>query len=499
MSAFPEYPQYDGLGLAELVCKKQITPAELVEEAIRRIEAHNPRLNAVVNKLFDRARAAAKKDLPEGPFTGVPFLVKDLISTMEGLPTSYGTRWMKDFPMPHDSEMVRRFEASGAVIVGKTNTPEFGLVPYTEPEVFGPAHNPWDLDRTPGGSSGGSACAVAARLVPLASGGDGGGSIRIPASCCGVFGLKPTRARTPTGPDVGEMWHGFTQEHVLSRSVRDSAAMLDAVAGSDVGAPYFAPPQERPYLQEVSTEPGHLRIAFTAHPFMGHEVHPDCRTGLEKTVSLLQSLGHEVVEDKPAIDGEAFSIAFLTVVAGETRADIEWVSGLVKRKPSLAGFEASTYAVGLLGKSMSASDYANAVRYMQTVSRDIGRFFESYDLLLTPTLSQPPVPIGSLQPPSSQMPLIRLIGQLNAGWLLNALGVIKPLAAQTFDFIPYTPAFNVTGQPAMSVPLYWNEAGLPIGMHFVGRFGDEATLFRIAGQLERAQPWFDRAPAGFEN
>lgn len=499
MCSFPEYPKYDGMGLAELVCNKQITSAELVEEAIRRIETYNPKLNAVVNKLYDRARSAAKSQLPDGPFTGVPFLVKDLISTMEGIPTSYGTRWMKDLPMPHDSEMVRRFRASGAVIVGKTNTPEFGLVPYTEPEVFGPTHNPWDLTRTPGGSSGGSACAVAARLVPLASGGDGGGSIRIPASCCGVFGLKPTRARTPTGPDVGEMWHGFAQEHVLSRSVRDSAAMLDAVSGTDVGAPYFAPPQERSYLQEVSTDPGHLRIAFTSHPFMGHEVHPDCLAGMEKTVSLLQSLGHELVEDKPAINGEEFSIAFLTVVAGETRADIEWVSGLVKRKPALAGFEPSTYAVGLLGKAMSASDYANAVRYMQAVSRDIGRFFESYDLLLTPTLSQPPVPIGSLQPPSSQMPLIRLIGQLNAGWLLNALGVIKPLAAQTFDFIPYTPVFNVTGQPAMSVPLVWNDAGLPIGMHFVGRFGDEATLFRLAGQLERAQPWFDRAPNGFEN
>jgi amidase len=497
MSSFPEYPKYDGLGLAELVCTKQITPSELVEEAIERIEARNPRLNAVVNKLYEQARAAAKNDLPDGPFMGVPFLVKDLISTMEGVPTSFGTRWLKDYPMPHDTEMVRRFRATGAVILGKTNTPEFGLVPYTEPEAFGPTHNPWDLQRTPGGSSGGSGAAVAARLVPLASGGDGGGSIRIPASCCGLFGLKPTRARTPTGPVVGEMWHGFAQEHVLSRSVRDSAAMLDAVAGPDVGAPYFAPPQERPYLQEVSTDPGKLRIAFTSHPFMGHEVHTDCRKGLEETVRLLQSLGHIVVEDKPDIDGEAFSVAFLTVVAGETRADIEWTSGLVKRKPSLAGFEASTYAVGLLGKAMSAVDYANAVRYLQTVSRSIGRFFESYDLLLTPTLSQPPVPIGSLQPPSSQMPLIRLIGQLNAGWLLNALGVIKPLAAQTFDFIPYTPVFNVTGQPAMSVPLYWNEAGLPIGMHFVGRFGDEATLFRLAGQLERAQPWFDRAPADF--
>jgi amidase len=499
MSNFPEYPKYDGLGLAELVRSKQVTPSELLEEAIARIETYNPQLNAVVRKLYEPAREAVKGDLPDGPFRGVPFLLKDLISTMQGVPTSQGNRWLVNQPMPHDSEMVRRFRASGVVILGKTNTPEFGMVPYTEPEVFGPTHNPWDLERTPAGSSGGSAAAVAARLVPLASGGDGGGSIRAPASCCGLFGLKPTRARTPTGPDLGEMWHGFAQEHVLSRSVRDSAAMLDAVSGPDVGAPYVAPPRQRPYLEEVSDEPGRLRIAFTSHPFMGHNVHADCIKGLEQTVDLLRNLGHELVEDKPEIDGEAFSIAFLTVVAAETRADIEWTAGSVKRKPSLAGFEASTYAIGLLGKAMSASDYANAVRYLQTVSRDVGRFFENYDLLLTPTLSEPPVPIGSLQPPDSQMPLIRFIGRINAGWLLNALGIIKPLAAQTFDFIPYTPVFNVTGQPAMSVPLYWNGAGLPIGMHFAGRFGDEATLFRLAGQLERAQPWFDRVPQGFSD
>ena len=225
MSNFPEYPKYDGLGLAELVRSKQVSPEELVEEAIARIEAHNPRLNAVVRKLYEPARDAAKGDLPEGPFRGVPFLLKDLISSMEGVPTSQGNRWLKDQPMPHDSEMVHRLRASGVVILGKTNTPEFGMVPYTEPEAFGPTHNPWDLERTPSGSSGGSAAAVAARFVPIASGGDGGGSIRVPASCCGLFGLKPTRARTPTGPDVGEMWHGFAQEHVLTRSVRDSAGI----------------------------------------------------------------------------------------------------------------------------------------------------------------------------------------------------------------------------------------------------------------------------------
>jgi amidase len=497
MTTFAEFHKYDGLGLAELVRAKQVTPAELVEEAISRIEAHNPKINAVVCKMYDQARMAAQGALPDGPFKGVPFLLKDLFSNYAGVPTSCGNRILKDVPMPRDSEMVRRYKAAGVIVLGKTNTPELGLVPYTEPEALGVTHNPWDESRTPGGSSGGSAAAVAARMVPLAGGGDGGGSIRIPASCCGLFGLKVTRGRTPTGPDVGEVWRGFAQEHVLSRSVRDSAAMLDAVAGADVGAPYSALPPARPFLQEVATEPGRLRIAFTAQPFLGHTVHEDCKKGLEATVRLLQQLGHEVVEAAPPVDGEAFAIAFLTIVVTETRADIEWAANLAKRKVAFADFEASTYALGLLGKALSAADYAKAVRYLQVAAREVGRFSEQYDVLLTPTLSEPPVPIGSLQPAGSQLALIKLIGRLNAGWLLRALGIIKPLAAQTFDFIPYTPLANVTGQPAMSVPLYWNDAGLPIGMHFAGRFGDEATLFRLAGQLERAQTWFDRAPAGF--
>jgi amidase len=497
MTAFPEFHKCDGLGLAELVRTKQITPAELVEEAISRIEAHNPKINAVVFKMYDQARTATKGVLPDGPFKGVPFLLKDFLATCAGVPTSSGNRLLKNIPMPHDSEIVRRFKAAGVIVLGKTNVPEFALTPYTESGALGAAHNPWDLSRTPGGSSGGSAAAVAARLVPVAHGGDGGGSIRIPASCCGVLGLKPTRGRTPTGPDWGELWRGFAIDHVLTRSVRDSAAMLDAIAGADVGAPYAAPPQARPFLQEATAEPGRLRVAFTAQPLMGHTVHGDCKKGLEATVHLLQELGHEMIEAAPKIDGEAFAIAFLTIVAGEMRADIERAAELAKRHPALADFDVSTYAVGMIGKALSAGDYAKAARYLQTTARDIGRFFEQYDILLTPTLSQPPVPIGALQPSSGERMLIKVIGSLNAGWLLNALGVIKPLAAQTFDFIPYTPPFNVTGQPAMSVPLYWNEAGLPIGMHFVGRFGDEATLFRLAGQIERAQPWFDRAPVAF--
>jgi amidase len=497
MTIFPEFHKYDGLGLAELVRMKQISPAELVEEAISRIEVHNPKINAVVYKMYDQARKVAQGKLPDGPFMGVPFLQKDMHATIEGVPTSCGTRMLKDIPQSHDSEIVRRYRATGVIFLGKTNVPEFSLMPYTEPKVFGPTNNPWDLTRTAGGSSGGSAAAVAARWVPLSGGADGGGSIRIPASCCGVFGLKPTRGRTPTGPDVGDIWRGFAQEHVLTRSVRDSAAMLDAIAGPDVGAPYWAPPPKWPYLQEVTTEPGHLRIAFTSHPFLGRDVHEDCRKGLEATVHLLVQLGHELIETGPLIDREAFAIAFLTMVAAETRYEIDWASGLAGRKTSFTDFETGTSALALLGQAFSAGDYAKALNYLMASARDVGRFFEGYDILLTPTLSQPPIPTGSLQPSGAERFMVGLVGRLNAAWLLNALGVIKPLANKTFEFIPYTPIFNVTGQPAMSLPLYWNEAGLPIGMHFVGRFGDEATLLRLAGQLERAQPWFDRAPRFF--
>ncbi|MFN8373770.1 MAG: amidase [Anaerolineae bacterium] len=293
MSGFPEYTGYDALGLAELVRKEEITPAELVEEAIQRIEQHNPQLNAVVYKMYDLARKAASEPLPQGTFTGVPFLLKDLMAAFAGVPMTASSRSMKNYIPSYDTELVKRFKQAGVLVLGKTNTPEFGIPPYTEPELHGATHNPWDVSRTPGGSSGGSAAAVAARLVPMASGGDGGGSIRIPASCCGVFGMKPTRGRTPWGPLIGDSMQGFVVEHVLTRSVRDSAAMLDATAGADPGAPYFAPPHERPFLHEVTTDPGKLRIAFTTQPFMGNHVHAECVKGLNETVKLLQSLGHE--------------------------------------------------------------------------------------------------------------------------------------------------------------------------------------------------------------
>lgn len=494
MSSFIDYENCDGIGLAELIRKRQVSPAELVEAAIERIEARNPEINAVVYKMFDQARAVAQENLPDGPFKGVPFLLKDLSSALAGVPLSSGSRFTKDFVPSYDSEMVRRYKASGVIILGKTNTPELGLTPFTEPDLFGPTRNPWDLERTPGGSSGGTAAAIAAGMVPLAGGGDGGGSIRIPASCCGLFGLKPTRGRTPTGPDDGEAWEGFAQEHVLSRSVRDSAAMLDFISGPDVGAPYFTPAPPRPFLDEVNTEPGSLRIAYTSHPFMGHFVHDDCINSLQETAKLLQGLGHEVEEAEPQIDGEALAVAFLTMLTGQVRADIEMMAEMSNKKPNRGEFEASTWTLGLLGKAISASEYVKAVRFMQQTARRVGEFFEQYDVLLTPTLAEPPFIIGKLQPSPGEQRLMAIVGALNAGGLLSALGVVEPIAAKTFDYIPYTPLFNITGQPAMSVPLHWNSDDLPIGMQFVGRFADETTLFRLAGQLERAKPWFDKRP-----
>ncbi len=494
--AFSEYAKYDGLGLAELVRKKKVSPLELVEEAITRIETHNSKLNAVVLPLFDRAREKAKSKLPDGPFKGVPFLMKDLLAALDGIPTSNGNKLWKNVPSKFTSELAKRWEASGVIVMGKTNTPEFGLTPYTESDTLGAAHNPWDTTRTTGGSSGGSGASVAARFVPLASGGDGGGSIRIPASANGVFGLKPTRGRTPTGPVIGESWEGFAIEHVLTRSVRDSAAMLDATKGGDVGAPYVIQ-DAGPFLPEVGKKPGKLRIAFSTKPMLGKNVHADCVKGVQETVDLLRKLGHEVVEDAPAINGEEYSLQFLTIIAAQIRADIEEAAEIAGKKVSLDDFDVTTFGTGLFGTILKASDYARAMRYLQSVSREIGDFFEVYDVLLTPVLNQPPVKIGALKPSAGEQAQIKMIARTGMTWILDAMGIIKPLAAQTFEFIPWTPVFNVTGQPAMSVPLHWNDEGLPIGMHFVGKWGDEATLFRLAGQLEKAKPWFDKAPEGY--
>jgi amidase len=487
-----DYLRHDATGLAELVRRGEVTPLELVETAIARIERLNPAVNAVIHRMDAAARRTAQEPVRDGPFPGVPFLVKDLLSMVQGEPFQCGSALLRGFVAPHDSELVRRYRRTGVVLLGKTNTPEFGLTPVTEPAAFGPTRNPWDRSRTSGGSSGGSAAAVACGMVPIASGGDGGGSIRIPASCCGLFGLKPTRGRVPMGPDSGEIWHGAVVEHVLTRSVRDSAAMLDATAGPDPGAPYVAPARERPFAEELARDPGPLRIAFTAKPWLGSTVHPDCVAAVQDAARLLESLGHTVEEASPELDGPGFARAFLTMICAELGGDLREAERAVGHRARPGDLEPATWALGLLGRTMPAADFMAAIRLLQRTGRSVAPFFARYDVLVTPTVSAPPVPTGALQPTRRERRLLQLLGAARSGTLLRWAGVLEQTAAKVFEWIPWTPVINATGQPAMSLPLSWNGEGLPIGVHVIARFGDEATLFRLAAQLERARPWFDR-------
>ncbi len=463
----------DATAQAELVRKKEVQPIELVDATIERIERLNSRLNAVVTPMYDLAREAASSPLPDGPFTGVPFLIKDLIADYRGVRMTLGSPFSADFVPDDDSELVSRLKRAGLLILGKTNTPEFGLLPTTEPRLHGPSRNPWDTSRSPGGSSGGSAAAVAAGLVPMAHGNDGGGSIRIPASCCGLFGLKPTRGRNPLGPHLGDIISGLVAEHALTRSVRDSAALLDATAGPDVGDPYWASPPTRPYLQEVGTDPGRLRIAFTTQASTGGLVHADCVAAVRDAASLCADLGHAVVEATPPINGELVAQAFITLWSAGCAWTIDSLALRTGRTPTPEQFEPLTWALYEMGRQHSASAYLLAVTMLQMVARGIGRFFLDYDVWLTPTLSEPPVPLGTFEAPPE-----------------NPLIALNRAAA----FVPFTPICNATGQPAMSVPLFWNSDGLPVGVHFAGRFGDETTLFRLAAQLEAARPWVGRRP-----
>lgn len=488
-----EYLAHDALGLAALVRSGQVSATELLDLALARIGSLNPRINAVVRLMEEDARRAASRP-PAGPFAGVPFLAKDLASMYAGHPTSAGSRFLAEHVVTWDSELARRVRSSGVSVTGKTNTPEWGLLPVTEPELWGPCRNPWDTDRTPGGSSGGSAAAIAAGIVPMAGGGDGGGSIRIPASCCGLFGLKPTRGRTPTGPKRGQFWRGAAVEHVITRSVRDSAAMLDATHGPDIGAAFEIRPPDRPYLEEVTTEPRPLRIAFTTIPCVPTDVDPDCVAAVADAAGLLSDLGHEVVEDHLPVDGLAFARDFLTIVAGELGADVADAAKMVGRAPRRSELEPATWALALVSRSLSAKEFAGALRRMEILGREVGDFFERHDLVLTPTLSTPPPPIGRIGTSSAERAQLRLLGLFGSGRLIKAAGLIEQAARTALDFIPWTPIYNVTGHPAMSVPLFWNGSGLPVGVHFVGRLGREDTLFRVAGQLERARPWFDRLP-----
>ncbi|MBW2060043.1 MAG: amidase [Deltaproteobacteria bacterium] len=475
MSSHDEFAFLDATAQAELVRSKEVQPIELVEAAIERIERLNPSLNAVITPMYDLAREAAKGEIPDGPFTGVPFLMKDIGAYYAGVRMAMGTALLRDFVPDHDSELTIRQKKAGLISLGKTNTPELGLLPTTEPHLFGPSRNPWNTERTTGGSSGGSSAAVASGLVPMAHANDGGGSIRIPASCCGVFGLKPNRARNSLAPDFGDMFSGLVIEHAVTRSVRDSAALLDATSGPVVGDPYWAPPPARPFLEEVGVDPGRLRIAFTTAAVTGTPVHADCLAAVRDAAVLCEELGHEVVEAAPATPGgeEMFAQAFTVLWAGGLASTINGIALLTNQTPQPDNYEPLTWALYEQGRQFSASDYLLSIQMLQRVARDIAKFFVDYNILLTPVLGEPPVPIGTFDAPEE-----------------------NPMQAweRVVQFAPFTATFNATGQPAMSVPLFWNEEGLPVGAHFVGRFGDEATLFRLAAQLEQARPWADRRP-----
>jgi amidase len=464
----------DATAQAALVRTGQVTAAELVTAAIERIEALNPVLNAVVTPVFEAAVEAAQA-CPPGPFAGVPYLLKDLACEMKGVRFTEGSRFLASYVSTYDSELVVRLRRAGLVILGKTSTPEFGMAPACEPVLFGPVRNPWDPQLSTSGSSGGSAAAVASGMVPFAHGNDLGGSLRYPASACGLFALKPTRARNPLGPEYGDVAGGGAAEHALTRSVRDSAALLDATSGPDLGDPYWAPPPARPFLDEVGADPGRLRIGYTTATPEGDPGHPDCVAAAEHAARLCASLGHEVTEAGwPGFTPEV-GAAIGTIITAAAAWILRYWIRRTGREPAEDEIEPLNRALWRAGEQVTAAQWLTAMEDVQRFSRRVARFLTGFDMFLTPTMSTPPLPIGTMvSTPEDPWRSLEISGQT-----VRYAGVVA----------------NLTGNPAMSVPLWWNDGGLPIGVHFLGRFGDEATLIRLAAQLESAQPWAGRRPA----
>ncbi|CAE7323300.1 nylA [Symbiodinium microadriaticum] len=477
MGQFKEYEDYDALGLADVIAKGDISAEEVLEEAIERTEARNPKINAVTHKWYDEARAAIKDGLPDGPFKGVPFLLKDLNLYYPGRVTTNGSRLFKDYVPDTKSTLVQRYEDAGLVLFGKSNTPEFGLTAATEPTLFGPTRNPWNLDHTPGGSSGGASAAVAAGLLPMANASDGGGSIRIPAACTGLFGMKPTRARTPLGPHVGEGWGSLSISHAVSWSVRDNAALLDATHGPDLGDPYYAPHQEGTFLDAVSRAPGKLRVAMYTDAPSGTPVDPEVKAAVQDAAKLLESLGHVVEEAMPQYDVRDMGLAQMYFMAASAKLVTSSRAEELGVPVDNNTVEKVTLAMIENAGPVTADQMIWATRMIHKTGRDLARFMNSYDVILSPTLGQKPVTVGTLN-----------MDQDDLGAYFSAVT----------EFVSFTGLYNVTGQPSMSVPLAMSSDGLPIGIMFTGRFGDENTLFSLAGQLEQAAPWADRRPPSLD-
>lgn len=485
---FDEYRTYDATGLAELVAAKEVTAAELLDVARQRAAAVNPRLNAIVRDV-----PAEPEQTRSGPFAGVPFLIKDLAQDYAGLPTSAGSRALSSLPAPEHSTVVQRWLDAGLVIFGKTNTPEFGAKGITEPEFWGAAHNPWDLSRSPGGSSGGSAAAVAAGIVPCAGANDGGGSIRIPAACCGLVGLKPGRGLTPSGPAVGESMHGAAVQGVVSRSVRDTAAMLDVLRGAEPGAPYVPGVPDTTFADCVGAPPAKLRIGVRVPSAINPNPHPEARAAVDRTVAALTDLGHHVEELAAApFDDAALARDFLLtwfVYTAWELADAKARSGATDD-----AFERDTVLLAALGRATSSVDYVDAVQRRHHHTRRLTTFFESYDLLLTPTLATPPPKLGEFDlPVLLQRGADMLIKTRTAG-LLRFTKIVDDIIDKNLNWVPYTQLANLTGRPAISLPLHWTADNLPLGVQFVAPLAGEATLIRLAAQLEEALPWAGRVP-----
>lgn len=468
---FDTYRQHDATALARLVAQGEVSAEQLLETAIAAAEQENPAINALSQKLYDHGRAALSDGLPDGPFKGVPFLLKDASADLAGTPTITGARVLADQIAPADSTLVERYKAAGLVIFGKTTTPEFALAASTETSLTGATRNPWDHSRTAGGSSGGSAAAVAAGIVPAAHASDGGGSIRIPASCCGLFGMKPTRARTPSGPRVGEGWGSLAVQHVLTRSVRDSAALLDATQGGAPGDPYWAPPRVRPYVDEVATDPGRLRVALQTLPPSGRPIDPACSQAAQEAAHLLATLGHEVEEATLPGDWGILGEALWILVASNVSRTIEAIGPAQSRTLGADDVDAVSWSAVEASRQMRVEDYPRALAEIHAQSRRMAAFHARYDVVISPTLGQPPQPLGTQRTDTDDLATYR-----------------EALAR----FSPFTQMFNVTGQPSMSLPLHWTDAGLPIGVMASADFGREDILFRLAGQIEQAQPWFHR-------
>lgn len=471
--AFAEYDRYDALGLAGLIAKKKLSAREAVDEAIARAEKLNPKLNAIVFEAFDLARDAAKGKLPKGPFTGVPTLLKDMRAGAMGMPTRNGSRFMPKVLADHDSTLVARYRSAGLIPLGKTNVPEFGILPTTESKLYGPARNPWNLDHSTGGSSGGSACAVAAGIVPIAHATDGGGSIRIPAACCGLVGLKVSRGRITQGPDFADSTSGLSVDNVVSKSVRDTAAALDISCGIDYGDPYTAPPPEGSYLEGIKRKPKRLRIAVSYKALNGKELHPDVVAAVKKTAKLCESLGHIVEEKSPPLDPAILTPAFMTLWAANVAYGLEGLARATGIQPSTDVVEGLTFGLYEAGKRITAIEMMAAKQSMDRAARAMAQFHETYDVWLNATLGAQPIRLGTINVDEQNPPLA---------------------FAPILDYVPFTAMQNATGQPAIQLPLNMNKAGLPIGVQFVARYGGEMTLLKLAAELEKASPWADRRP-----